>query len=1023
MIVAEKKTPNAQQQKCIDFDNVKGKYLVLAGPGTGKTFTIVERIKNMLLNGVEPEKILCLTFTEAAANEMKKRIEDECNMISCGVQIFTYHGFCSFIIDEFPEEFEIPSNYKVITDAVSKAFIKQCMDEMNPEFFRTDKNDPYFYINTIRNRISLIKQNRLTKEQYFENISQNPDWEPAKKEIEIKLAEKYKKGDTRTKTDEGNLETLTKKINQAKELWNFYEIYQQKMNENRYLDFNDMINLVLDKFEKNRGFLDQVANKYEYIMVDEYQDTNKSQNEIVFILSHALKTANIFVVGDDNQIIYRFQGAKLETISNFLLEFPDTEVICLTENMRSTQPILDVARAVILQDPLNLEKDGRFSQYSISKDLIAKNKEVLPKSKPVRFYKYADIMQEYTEIVNEIELIINSDECPINKKTGEKAYSEIAVLTRSNIEAENFAELFKQRNIPYELKEGKDIFKITAVNVLFFYIRFLINPEMHSFRIFQLLTAQPFSINPKDYQILFNEVSKGKTFIDVLRNTDWEKYHDPKKLQNFIEIYDYLTEFKSKENIKNTILEIGYKTGIFDYYINTDINRTESIAGLKCFIDEAVGFSDIYGTSFLEEFYSYIKAILEDDETLCTEKAPVSLNAIQICTYHSSKGKEFEYVYMPTLTSDKWESNSKSLKSDIPLDITEYKTPLELKDEIKPSDLAKLMYVAITRAKHTLRLSYPEKINGKVKKATKFLVSIQDMFEREKESFAYDEVTYWKQVKNYLIKRDYDYKVEFKDLITAKLDNRAFSPTSVNRYLACPRQYLYNDVLQLKQKDGNPNALSYGIAVHKACEDAFKFLRDKKMPPQKSEFINWFKEELSNLPMDSYQQRCNFITRGEQKLGDYYAQVCNTLPTSVFDVEYKLEYVFDDGIKFVGVIDRIDINSDGTYVIYDYKTGNNKNNEIAKGKDHEDYYYQMAWYKYFYEKKTGNKVSMTKFIYPEDIAKNLNGIEYDESELSECVEIFKKAVNDIKNMNFEPSYKEKACKYCNYKDYCGMNKV
>ena len=822
----------------------------------------------------------------------------------------------------------------------------------------------------------------------------------------------------------GNLESLEKKIHQAKELWEFYELYQSKMDESRYLDFNDMINLVLDKFDKNKGFLSKVANKYEYIMVDEYQDTNRSQNEIVFTLSHALDTENVFVVGDDNQIIYRFQGAKLETIANFLTEFPDTKVICLTENMRSTQEILDTARAIILQDPLNLEKDKRFVRYEISKELIAKNEKVLAKHKPVRFYRYADIMQEYTEIVNEMEALINSDECPIDEKTGKKAYYEIAVLTRSNLEAGQFAELMKQRNIPYELKEGKDIFTIPAVNVLFFYIQFLINPQMHSFRIFQLLTAQPFSINPKDYQELFNDVSKEKTFIDVLRRGEWNKYQEPEKLQNFLKTYDYLTEFKSKESIKNTILEIGSKTGIFDYYLNTDINRTESIAGLKCFIDEAAGFSDVYKTSFLEEFYTYIKAILEDEETLNTEKAPVNMNAVQLCTYHGSKGREFEYVYMPTLTADKWESSSKSLKSDIPLDESEYKTSDEIKNEIKPSDMTKLMYVAMTRAKHTLRLSYPEKINGKVKKPTKYLVEIQDMLEKEPEQFEYNEVSYWDQAQNLLIKKDYDYKTDFAELIDSKLNNRAFSPSAINLYLSCPRRYLYEDILKLEPKDGNPNYLSYGIAIHKACEEAIRFLRNKKMPPEKTQFIKWFKEELSHQPMESYQQRINFEGRGEDALDKYYAQICNTTSTNLVDVEYKLEYEMKDGTKFIGFIDRLDSNSDGTYTIYDYKTGNNKNRDIAPDKDHEDYYNQMAWYKYFFEQKTGNKVSLTKFIYPEDFESKNEGITYTETEIETAVEIFKQAVADIKAHKFEPTKnKDKACKYCNYKDYCGMNRL
>ena len=374
-----KKTPNKKQQECID--NITGKWLVLAGPGTGKTFTIIERIKNMLSKGVEPEKILCLTFTDAAATEMKKRIEEELNVISCGVQIFTYHGFCCDIIEEFPEDFEIPSNYKVISDPVAKAFIKECIDEIHPVYYRTEKNDPYFYINKIKNQISSIKQNRLTKEKYFKNLKENPDWEPEVERWQKIIDDviegrnrRYKNGPPYDKKEDA-----IKKVEQAKELWKFYELYQSKMNSQRYLDFNDMINLVLEKFEKTPSFLSDIANRYEYIMVDEYQDTNKSQNKIVFDLSHALNSENIFVVGDDDQIIYRFQGAKLETIENYLKEFPDTQIICLKENMRSTQSILDASRAVIAQDPLSLVNSHNFKDKDgnpIDKNLIAKNEEI-----------------------------------------------------------------------------------------------------------------------------------------------------------------------------------------------------------------------------------------------------------------------------------------------------------------------------------------------------------------------------------------------------------------------------------------------------------------------------------------------------------------------------------------------------------------------------------------------------------------------------------------------------------------------
>ncbi|MCM1339305.1 MAG: UvrD-helicase domain-containing protein, partial [Muribaculaceae bacterium] len=141
--------PNELQQQCID--SIEGKYLVLAGPGTGKTFTIIQRIKAMIERGINPEKILCLTFTDAAATEMKSRLEQDLNKINTGVNIYTYHGFCYDIIENNSDDFDLPSNFKIITEAVSRAFIKECIEELNPKAFRNANNDPYTFIDKIFN--------------------------------------------------------------------------------------------------------------------------------------------------------------------------------------------------------------------------------------------------------------------------------------------------------------------------------------------------------------------------------------------------------------------------------------------------------------------------------------------------------------------------------------------------------------------------------------------------------------------------------------------------------------------------------------------------------------------------------------------------------------------------------------------------------------------------------------------------------------------------------------------------------
>ena len=1010
--------PNVKQQECID--NIAGKYLVLAGPGTGKTFTVVQRIKNMIEHGIEPEKILCLTFTEAAANEMLARLEKKLDKISTGVNIYTYHGFCYEIIENNAEDFELPDNMKIISDAVSRAFIKECIDEIKPKAFRTEKNDPYYYIDIIKRQIEEIKKYRLSKEDYFYNLDHNPDWKPKLSAMKTDLEEKLKQGKTKVKTLEGNILSLEKEIAKAIELWDFYELYADKMQKNKYIDFNDMISLVLGKFENNPAFLEKIANKYDYILVDEYQDTNKSQNDIVFNLAKAIRSENVFVVGDDDQIIYTFQGAKLDTIEKFLTEFPDTKVICLTENMRSTQTILDTSREICKQDYRRLESNEKFKKYNINKQLTSKNERLLSKDKPVRCYKYADSLQEYTEIVNEIDELIQSSDCPCDEN-GEKKLSEIAILSRTNAELETFAQMLKDRNIPFELKEGKNIFTIKSSIVLYFYMQMLVNPELHSDKIFKLLLAKPFSINPKDYEKLYNESSRHKSFIQTLNEINKNDFIEPDKINEFINTFNYLSEYKANESLKNTVLEIGAKTGIFHYYLNSGINKTENIAGLKKIIDEAAAFSEVNKTKGLEDFVDYLDIALADDIEIKTDKAPVPLNAVQLSTYYSAKGREFEYVYMPGLLSEKWESDTKSLRQKIPLSPADYKDESELK-EMKRSDRIKVMYVGMTRAKHTLRLSYPEKVNGKLKKPSEFIVNIQTMLEREKQPFTYDENSFWEEINRSIIKRDYDYEKEFCALVDNILKTKSFSPTSVNTYLKCPRQYLYNYILNLSSKSGNSDNANYGTAVHNACEFAVNFAKENQKYPDKQEFINRFKTELSNLPLSSYEQREILEQRGEKALSEYYVQLSSTPVSMLYSAEEKVTLEID-GVKFKGYIDRIDQNPDGSYTIYDYKTGKAKSDKIiCPDGEHEDYYNQIGLYKYYYEKATGNKVKETTFIFPEDFTKNLT-LDLTTEDCEAIENRFKQAIADIKSYKFKPSYDKNACKYCQYKEFCCLETV
>lgn len=1013
--------PNKKQQECID--NINGKYLVLAGPGTGKTFTVVHRIANMIKNNIDPEKILCLTFSEAAANEMKKKVADTFGKIDLGVNIYTYHGFCNDIIAENPEIFELGDNYRIISKTVSRQFIKEAIDEFNPVGYRNTKNNPYVYLKIISDKIQEIKKHRMTKEEYFHNIETHPDWKPLIKEWELEKDE-LKKKENKGKRELNRLEKLDKiiedklkDIQKATEIWEFYEIYKSKMEKEQYIDFDDMIGFVLDKFNNSSAFLEKVANKYDYILVDEYQDTNKSQNEIVFKLANALKSQNIFVVGDDDQIIYSFQGASLNTIEEFLKEFPDTKVICLTENMRSTQSILDVARVIAVQDDRRLEVNPEFAQYGICKELVATNEKLQSKNAKVRLTKYYDMEQEYFEIANEIEALVNSDECPVDDHS-EKKLSEIAILAKSHSELNQFAEILKDRNIPTEIKDGKSIFAIKSSVVLYYYLQALVNPVIYADKLFKLMLLPPFNLHPNDYLKLYEQQSFTGTLIEKMQKiNDWV---EPDKINEFLKTYNELREISASETIKNIVAETGMRTGIFGYYINEEINKNENIAGLKKVLDESKEFSNLYQKITLEDFVEYLSTIENDKELdILTDKPSVTLNAVQLTTYHSSKGREFEYVYMPTLQARKWDKSTDSFKPTIPVSKEEYRDD-EYWKEYRLSDKIKTMYVGMTRAKHTLRLSYVMNA-GSSTAPSSWILETQELTELNDLS-EYELNTYYNTAKDSLTKRPYDYNRDFKSFIKTKLDNKYYSPTAINKYLSCPRRYLYDDILSFSAVTGNADALHYGSAIHAACEFMLNTAMKTKVYPAKDDFIKTFKMELDKCSLSNLKQREILEQRGENELSNYYHHLTDTPVDSVFAIEYKLKTEID-GVKFVGIIDRIEKNADGTYSIYDYKTGSIASaGKIAPGSEHEDYYNQICLYKYYFEKITGEIVRDTEFIFIIEPEKPVR-VGFTTEDTNAVITKFKTAITDIENCKFEPTENKSNCEYCNYKAYCKFDIV
>ena len=1009
------KEPNQQQKECINFKT--GIKLALAGPGTGKTFSISRRIKFLIENNVDPNKILCLTYTDTAANEMRNAVSKIINEATAQkINIFTYHSLCLNIIENNQEDFSeiAEENFKIIKEITKYKLLKECVDEINPTANRDKKNNPYANIKSILGDIAEIKKNIISKENFFNNLENHPEWGAKLFELENKKQENILKNKKNDSTEK-KIAAQKEKIEKAKELWQIYELYNNKMKNLSLIDFEDMLTFVYDKFKENEDFTKKIASNYSQILVDEYQDTNKIQNEILFNLIDNMQEKNALVVGDDDQTIYTFQGAHINTIQKFIEKYSNTEnfnVICLKENRRSTQNILNFGYEVSKCDPYRLEGNPDFIKFNINKNLSAKNESLLNKNKLPKFVEYITPEREINAIVQKIEEIINSNDCP--KQNEEKKLNEIAILTKSNDELKIYAEKLKSKNIPFEIKEGKSIFEIKASITLYLYLKLLANPALYEENAFKLMLIEPFNFNKQDYTTLWElRHKKNNTlFIDEFKNTLKENaFIEPDKIENFIKTYENIYELMQNETLRTTILTACQKTGIYNYFVNCNINKTENILGLKKIIQEAYDFSQDNKDAALEDFINYLDFSRENNIKIQIEKPPITMNAVQLTTYHSSKGREFEYVFMPNLKRSKWESSSKSNTIKIPTD--------EVIDEderkkLKKSNETKLMYVGITRAKHGLYLSYSQDLRLGL---TEIIKPFLNLTENKKEEI--NEQLFENDILYELNQKDFDYKKEFRDLIKKILSEISYSPSSINTYLKCPRQYLYSYILKLDTKSDFKDELNYGTAMHYALQKACEYAIKNNEYPKKEDIINNFKQSFDNLILSDKFTRNFMQERAEKSIENFYPQLISTPADRLVENEYSIKDSFE-GIKISIKIDRIEKNDDDTYTIADYKTGSEKKaNDFQLGKKYENYLIQMVLYKIFFEKFTSKKVSGLKIIQPDN--PNCSFYMDSDKETEENVkEIFTNAYKNINELNFEQKQSKDNCKKCPFKDLCAL---
>ncbi|WP_058486569.1 DNA helicase PcrA [Defluviitalea phaphyphila] len=593
----------------------KGPVLILAGAGSGKTRVLTHRIAYLIeKENVLPWKILAITFTNKAAKEMRERVNALVGEMAEEIWVSTFHSACVRILRKDIDKLGYNRSFTIYDTADQKNIIKECLKELN----YNEKNYP---INNVLGTISNQKNELIGPEEFYKNS----------------------KGDFR-----------------KEKLANIYEMYQKKLESNNALDFDDIIFKTVELFLYHPDILEYYQNRFEYIMVDEYQDTNTAQYKLISLL--ASKHQNLCVVGDDDQSIYGWRGANIRNILDFEKDFKNAKIIKLEQNYRSTKIILEAANSVI---------KNNFGRKSKSLWTENQNGSLIEIIEADNENKEADLVA--SEIINQIE--------------DGREYKDFAILYRTNAQSRVLEEHFIKHSIPYRLLGGVRFYERKEIKDLLAYLRVIQNPS-DDLSLKRIINVPKRGIgNTTVSKVEEYVLSSGMSFFDIIREQEIVSQFGRavSKLKKFSDLIGGLQVQSEISSVEELIEELLSKTGYLKELEKENTEEAkERIQNIKELISKASEYDKNAEEPSLQGFLEEVSLVADIDNYDETN------NAVTLMTLHSAKGLEFPYVFITGLEEGIFPSYMSIVS--------------EKEDAIEEE--RRLCYVGITRAKEKLYLCY-----------------------------------------------------------------------------------------------------------------------------------------------------------------------------------------------------------------------------------------------------------------------------------------------------------------------------
>jgi DNA helicase-2/ATP-dependent DNA helicase PcrA len=928
---------NEEQKMAVD--TIEGPVMVVAGAGTGKTQVLTLRIANILKQTqLNPRNILALTFTENAAQNMRKRLVKVIGAAAYSVGIYTFHGFANLVITEFPYKFQFAKELQQLDEIQQIEIIEKLLDTLDLEQLRPPRA-PHHYLREIISRIGELKKENVTPKELAEITATLKD------QLEQDPASFHEKGAHKGKMKATIAEEI-KQLGRCNELATIYSKYQEALQEKGLYDYEDMILFVIKQFEVDEELKQYYQERFQYILVDEYQDTNNAQNRLVEQLADFFESPNVFVVGDDKQSIFRFQGASLANMLTFYQKYPDMKVISLRHNYRSHQTILDGSHHVIGN------AKERITTYlqGIEDQLIASHPRfVTPTSEtdqsggvaPVCLATFSSPDIERYWIATQIEQLLAK---------GVPA-EEIAIIYKENREAEPFADLLGRLNIPFNLERGSNVLADADIRRLMTILKTIQDPN-DSQALFEFMHYDFTGVAGIDLLRVMAHRAKNRQslleLLDTLNETDIELTDK----QRLLDLYSKLGEWRQASANKSLpeLVELVLQESGLLQQITSSPTRIERLHRLRRFFDEVKRLATRNTELRLEHFLQHIELLVNNNIQLVPE--PLDLGerqgTVRLMTAHKAKGLEFSHVFLPNLTDKHWGNTSRRTLIKLPGSII---AQPQLNPDEKNEDDRRLFYVAMTRAKEHLYLTHATASNGRELLPTQFLAEIDpdiidvvDTSTSEIEAGAHLLVLFSPIAETNFSEQEAAY---LRELIA----QQPITPTGLNNYLRCPKGYLYKNLLRIPTAKGAQQG--YGTAIHAAMQAFFLKHKATKHVPSLDDLIQAFTDALDKEIL-STTEYTDFLRTGKEVLTKYYERHLKSVtPTVAVEYSFAHHHVLlksDDGdIQITGVLDKLELLDPKTNSVrvIDYKTGRARSRNEIEGKTasaDEDYKRQLIFY-------------------------------------------------------------------------------